>query len=967
MTDPAWARSAGIESSDGQKRYPEAPINALAVVVNFSDKVKTVTATYFDTLMFAAPVAGRGSVRDYYSEVSYGAVDIVTVNLPSALGWRRAPSTYAYYVNNNYCTDGVYPNNCQKLAEDIVDAINSVVDFSNYDSNSDGYMEPIMLIHSGRGAEFTGATTDIWSHSWSLRTARSYDGVTIQDYVIMPEYWQTVSAASSDMTIGVFVHEMGHGFWNLPDLYDRDYTSNGIGDWSLMAGGSWNGPNSGGWGTDGSSPAWPDAWSRVQMGYVPATDVTANVAGRSLPQAVGNAPPTETILRLDSASLASQEFFLLENRQKISGSYDEYLPGAGLFIWHVDEAMNSYSLQNDDECTSDPHCNCSDSAHFLVALEQADGLHHLESKTNQGDTGDPFPGSTTNRTWTNATHPESSSWYACGNTCIQATNISNSGATMTADLQIVCLLPVTTWLGNTTAWNTASNWSGGSVPTCGTNAIIPTNPSGGNFPTINANVEVAGLTIQTGAQVNMSANTLGVCGNMTAEGTGQFNGTGGTVTFKGSGSQTLTLATGANGQFYHLSIGTGGTSQTVTANSSLDVNGDLTIQAGATLSGGTNTIQVAGNWTDDRGSFARGSSTVVLDGATQAVRKRGASVELLNEGFDGATFPPTNWARYDVDSGGNQWARSTARYHTGSASALHLYTGNRTENGWLRTPLLALGSGAVLRFWENVDWASSYVEHSLWVCSTSCTTPPTNYTQVATFPNPVEDTWVERTVDLAAYAGQSVYLAYRYYGRNADSWYIDDVRVTAAGAWDGALAFYNLTVTGSGVATFQGDVGIDNNLWVGNGATMDVGTHTITGVGGTATNNGALRQTRSTPSATTTSFLTFGPNKYYGLDIYPTSGDMGATTVTVYGNQACSGLSTAVQRCFEITPETVQTADVTFYYRDAEENSQNAANAYHYDGAFWDELAFDTRPERRGEQLGQGLRRECLFALRAGQ
>ena len=44
------------------------------------------------------------------------------------------------------------------------------------------------------------------------------------------------------MTIGVFVHEMGHGFWNLPDLYDTDGSSEGIGSWSLMAGGSWNGP-----------------------------------------------------------------------------------------------------------------------------------------------------------------------------------------------------------------------------------------------------------------------------------------------------------------------------------------------------------------------------------------------------------------------------------------------------------------------------------------------------------------------------------------------------------------------------------------------------------------------------------------------------------------------------------------------------------------------------------------------------
>ncbi len=451
LADPAWARAKGIETPRARPKGLTGTLNALAVAVKFSDNANTVTASFFDSLIFAAPVAGRGSVRDYFNEVSYGQVDIVTVNLPSSLGWRTAPQTYAYYVgycgsNCGYCFDSPYPNNCQKLAEDIVDAVNSVVDFSQYDNDGDGYAEPIMLIHAGPGAEFTGNPHDIWSHSWSLMNPRTYDGVTIADYVIMPEYWMSVTPSTSDMTIGVFAHEMGHGFWNLPDLYDRDYSSSGIGDWSLMASGSWNGPNSGGWGTDGSSPAWPDAWSRVQMGFVAATNVPSNVSGKSIPQAYNNPAPAQTVLKLRSSALASQEYFLLENRQKVSGSYDEYLPGSGLLIWHVDEAMWNYSLQNDYECTLDPHCNCPDGQHYLVALEQADGARHLEFRTNQGDANDPFPGGTNNRTWTMATHPESSSWYACTNSCIGVTNISNSGATMTADLQVSCGAPPTSWI-----------------------------------------------------------------------------------------------------------------------------------------------------------------------------------------------------------------------------------------------------------------------------------------------------------------------------------------------------------------------------------------------------------------------------------------------------------------------------------------------------------------------------------------
>jgi len=468
LADPVWARAQGIDTPRGKPKSLTGTLNALAVVVQFSDHPGTVAASFFDSLIFAAPVSGRGSVRDYFSEVSYGQVDIVTVNLPSSLGWRMAPQTYAYYVgycgsNCGYCIDSPYPNNCQKLAEDIVDAVNSVVNFSQYDNDGDGYAEPIMLIHAGPGAEFTGNPHDVWSHSWSLHNPRVYDGVTIADYVIMPEYWMSVSPSTSDMTIGVFAHEMGHGFWNLPDLYDRDYSSYGVGDWSLMASGSWNGPNSGGWGTDGSSPAWPDAWCRVQMGFVAPTNITDNVTGKTIPQAHNNPPPAQTVLKMRSSALASQEYFLLENRQKVSGSYDEYIPGGGLFIWHVDEAMWNYSLQNDYECTLDPHCNCPDAYHYLVALEQADGARHLEFRTNQGDANDPFPGGTNNRNWTITTHPESSSWYACTNSCIGVTNISNSGATMTADLQVSCGAPPSHWIYLPLAFR--RYWSGGPTPT----------------------------------------------------------------------------------------------------------------------------------------------------------------------------------------------------------------------------------------------------------------------------------------------------------------------------------------------------------------------------------------------------------------------------------------------------------------------------------------------------------------------
>jgi ribonuclease HII len=94
----------------------------------------------------------------------------------------------------------------------------------------------------------------MWSHKWGLNTPKVVDGVYVQTFTVQPEYWAT----PGDMTIGVYAHELGHGL-GLPDLYDVDYTSQGVGKWCLMSGGSWNGYL-------GNSPAHPSAWCLKEMG-----------------------------------------------------------------------------------------------------------------------------------------------------------------------------------------------------------------------------------------------------------------------------------------------------------------------------------------------------------------------------------------------------------------------------------------------------------------------------------------------------------------------------------------------------------------------------------------------------------------------------------------------------------------------------------------------------------------------------
>lgn len=419
-----------VSPSQVGRRPQQGTEKLLAIMVDFSDRPATVTSlTVFDNLLFAAPAAGRGSVRDYYDEVSHGQVTVATVNLPSTTGWRRAPQTMGYYANGWYGW-GAYPQNAGRMVEDVLPLLDPLVDFSQYDNDGDTLVDTLVVMHAGTGAEFSLNVNDIWSHASSISlmggSPPMMDGVVVDRYVTVPEYWDPSLAGpgATDMTIGVICHEIAHGLWGLPDLYDLDGSSMGIGSWGLMAAGDWNGPAKWNpftsmWVADGSSPAWPDPFSRIVAGldsYWTLFGPLDNVVMAPV-ETTGNA-----ILRLKSSRLRAQEYFLVENRQQIVGSYDEWLPGSGVLIWHVDEAFWSIygGPDNDAECATIPHCQgaCAGlGTHYLAALEQADGLDHLESAANWnwGDTGDPFPGSSNRTSWrpwpVAGQNPDSGSWY----------------------------------------------------------------------------------------------------------------------------------------------------------------------------------------------------------------------------------------------------------------------------------------------------------------------------------------------------------------------------------------------------------------------------------------------------------------------------------------------------------------------------------------------------------------------------
>jgi len=387
--------TAEVAKRAGLNRAPlRGTVRVIIVLVDFSDKVMTTTKAHYEQLFFSLGSIATGSVREYYREVTHGLVDIQG----QVVGPYRMPRTLAQYAHGASGTGGASPN-ARTMAKDAAIAANPAVNFTPYDNDGDGFVDAFIVVHAGSGAEVTGSVNDIWSHKWVLEGgAYTADGSTkIYAYLTVPE----------DCRLGVCAHELGHLLFGFPDLYDTDNTSEGIGNWCLMAGGSWN--------NGGLTPAHPGAWCKCQQGWVSTVNHVTNQSN----VAIEDVKTGFQVHRLWKNGASGNEYFLVENRQKVQ--FDKFLPNSGLLVWHVDDAISS----NTNE------------AHYKVALMQADGKKDMELNHNRGDSGDSFPGSTNNHTFNDSSNPNSKS-YAGSPTCVSVTNVSASASVMHADLNVKC-------------------------------------------------------------------------------------------------------------------------------------------------------------------------------------------------------------------------------------------------------------------------------------------------------------------------------------------------------------------------------------------------------------------------------------------------------------------------------------------------------------------------------------------------
>ena len=328
------AREQGILQSDGIEYV-------LALKIDFTDMPGRRDGAAFDKYLFATEGI---SLKTYYRENSYGQMDIqpgpMGGVIPKGNTWIRAKKPMTYYGEGIRILDRY-----RELVREACEAVDAIVDFSQYDRDSDGIVDHIILIHSGNDQASTGVI-DYDIQSLLIPAVNAvYDGVRVNTAAVVAE-----EPDFEHPHLGIYFHEFFHDF-GAPDVYGFDFIDARDHKWGLMSQfGPYQGPAELGLG-NGLQPShimgylkW-DFDARPQngrLGWLQPVQITQNQKIDVPSFELG--PKTNKLFKIDVHSSATPvrgeatEFFLIENRNKTSGAiFDTYLPESGILIWHIDE------------------------------------------------------------------------------------------------------------------------------------------------------------------------------------------------------------------------------------------------------------------------------------------------------------------------------------------------------------------------------------------------------------------------------------------------------------------------------------------------------------------------------------------------------------------------------------------------------------------------------------------------------
>ena len=180
----------------------------------------------------------------------------------------------------------------------------------------------------------------------------------------------------------------------------------------------------------------------------------------------------------------------------------------------------------------------------------------------------------------------------------------------------------------------------------------------------------------------------------------------------------------------------------------------------------------------------------------------------LNEGFENGI--PTTWTVLDIANGSGETWGIMDLSHSGDYSIFKGYDCDGGTDTYLVTPQLLPSDGNhILSFYLAIADPNLAVQTTFTIEVSTTGASASDFTSIATITFPsVSVEWEERTVDLSAYIGQPIYIAFHYIDNCGTSVLIDDVSgvdyIVPACAAPNGIAINNIT-TSSATVAWTGD------------------------------------------------------------------------------------------------------------------------------------------------------------------
>ena len=310
----------------------------------------------FSTSTASQILIGDGSAEEYIDQMTAGSSSL-SVTLfdevwQAPLGVKNWGEDVA--GERDHGADG---NGAETLLRDVASDQLQGIDLSNWDLNSDGVVDRLLILHSAQPQEMNGGTDSLWSHFTGMQEPLQIGDWSVEHFTI----------ASVHSGVGTVVHEMLHqmGALDLYDVHSDLPTSNwnGIGDWGIMASGNWNG--------NGAIPALPSSSTLDLIGVKRGIHVDPNFSNYTI-QGISQGG---SYLEIPIAPNEWVRFTL-----RVNSGFDSALPGHGVIVEIQDQ-------NNGDEGNN--LVNTDPEKAWLKILE-ADGDAALQRGRDSGAPGDAF-------------------------------------------------------------------------------------------------------------------------------------------------------------------------------------------------------------------------------------------------------------------------------------------------------------------------------------------------------------------------------------------------------------------------------------------------------------------------------------------------------------------------------------------------------------------------------------------------